>query len=175
MTWRRMLLVALVPATMAVFVPTAHAGQTVDWTGHTRQGLPIEFLLKQTSTGTVVHQWSFTFDLTCQVDGTHEGWIVGFFGFDLPVVHNRFSFSQIDPMSFFKMTGTFDSPIHATGVATWQVPGFTLDKQLQLCTPGTPNWKAHPSVSAGPTTQSAVHRITFTKVASGAIVVSRSG
>ena len=128
MTWRKLLLVALIPATLAVFAPTAQAAQTVGWRGHTRQGLPIEFLLKQTNTGTVVHEWAFVFDVACQVDGTHQLWIVGFFGFDLPVVHNRFSFSQIDAMSFFKMTGTFDSPIHATGITTWQVPAFTSDK-----------------------------------------------
>jgi hypothetical protein len=175
MTWRKLLLVALVPATLAVFVPTARAAQTVDWRGHTRQGFPIEFLLKQTNTGTVVHEWTLVFDLTCQVDGTHQGWIIGFFGFDVPVVHNRFSFSQLEPDSYFKMTGTFDSPIHATGTATWQVPAFTADKQLQLCTPGTLGWRAHPSGGAAPGMRGVVHRITFTKEASGAVVVSRSG
>ena len=174
----RILRWALVPAVLATLAlqQGASATQSAGWSGKTDpQGLPITFTISQQGTNAVISEMDFEFDMTCE-DGQSFGLETGFFGFDVPIVNNRFSFVFVELDQALQWKGRFDSPIHASGTVQSAMPGLTQDVQAELCESQLQSFAAHPN-GAGAGADRPFHadvRLTVTKDSAGKVHVSTS-
>lgn len=99
----------------------------------TSQDLPVHLWIVETGIGPVIQDWEFSFEWKCQrTTRVINGWF-WFSGFVVPIVNGQFRFESLDYWGFFKMVGTFLSPIEVTGTVSSALPAlFRLWKQGKL-------------------------------------------
>ena len=139
----RVLLV--VPLALLAVIPSASAAEAQRWQGMTSQGLAMDFVVKKAGGKTVIASWEFEFTLLCLKSGNIIDLFTGFDGFDIPVVHERFTFTELDPFQYFSWKGAFTRPKDARGSAISDLPALTRKIQGEVCTSGRPSWEAHPA------------------------------
>jgi len=73
---------------------------------------------------------------------------ISFAGSGIPVVNNRFKFTELDPFLYFTWKGVFTSKKDANGRVLADLPALTQKIQGEVCTSGRPSWEAH--LASGP-------------------------
>jgi hypothetical protein len=136
----------LVTALVLVSQTSVLAQQTGHWTGLTNQGQQMSFTV-QPGQPEFIDSWSFGFNITCP-DGQQIGAGVGFSGFNVPIVDNKFSFKYKAVFFIFSWHGVFQNDTSASGAATHQVPAFVYPtNETQDCKQKV-TWTAAPGIVA---------------------------
>jgi hypothetical protein len=137
---------ALVMALVLVTQTTAMAQQTGQWTGVTDQGVQMGFTV-QPGQPEYIDSWSFGFNITCP-DGQQIGAGVGFSGFNVPIVDNKFSFKYKSVFFIFSWHGVFQNDTSASGVAIHQLPAFVYPTNATQDCKQKVRWTAGAGIAA---------------------------
>jgi hypothetical protein len=143
--------------------------------GKTSQGLPMEFrVVKTPAHRLIVFEFQVAYKVECDVDGAHQGWVVGFGGYPIEIQNGQFDFDYLDPFASIDFSGSI-TMTQAAGLTRWAVPEFTRDEVVQKCESPDVAWMAAPApLGAAPVAwPDADRRVTLMRDASGKVSITQ--
>ncbi len=139
------MLVVLALVVTATSLPAAKAAVTAPtpgtYEGTTSQGYGLSFVV-QPGSPEYIESWGISFTLTCRDTGRQFGVGHGFFGFNPPIVDDKFTFEYLDTFFWFKWRGRFTTQTHAEGTAMVRWAVMIDAKKIERCDSGSVTWTA---------------------------------